>query len=844
MSKYTENFPNLSTYDFDTIMCQLKQVCGADTSGLINAQFLSRPTTAKDIAQLFYCTKYIMDGSINLQNQYVKLYTFVKDFFTNLDLQAEVDNWLNNAKENGTLEEIFGNLYQNLKLEIQSISSGSPKGVYSSLSDLKKAIPQGNNNIYITLDDGNWNYWNSSEWVSGGKYISNIIKSMGTLVSPCIVDLHENKIRFFSLDNVIIATDGIDYVSLDTNEYTLELTTEEQYQTLFIGINKTEKSFVATNLSKYLATNDNVIYFGIVNIQYDYCYINGYETEYKCYMSKNSKINLYQNVNNDNALYMYDYSKAQINVVTPEKVFYIDFSQLNTDLPDYVIENGFKIQDFILCYNLITSKFFVVHQASRIRSTDIIIVGCWYGSLIPGILTEIMVEKNTLLNMIESANLFSLGYNVDWENTKNITVYGGYDSAHPLNVLLNNGKRIAIPSNIDGYIIEYPSGTHSISFYICYDTSDKKLKLLSGSELNSSTTKIYMIGYINYASNIVNIFGSNQNKKEITGDFYTSAYSALSFVREENQKNKVIAFLTDIHYSVSSNVINDTLTLISEMANSGLIDCVVLGGDYTDGNYQTSEECLNVMISIKNMLPTNIPCFMLRGNHDDNSYSTNSASNVPIKNIVTTQQWLNNLIPTNYTHPDEKIYGYYDIENYRIVILDYEDYNVEESGGFLVYNGRNWMGFSDEMIDYLATNVFTDSSKKYLIFCHGPYKAELSAYGYNPINYDKLIALLNAVQTGSEWNEHNFTGFNKNIVFYYSGHNHSDLYSLQTDIDTLFVSVGSAYLLTKKLEDETLLNAGFNRYILRNENAPSEMLFDLINFNGERGRVGAGINSK
>ena len=78
MSKYTENFPNLSTYDFNTIMCQLKQVCGADPSGMINAQFLSRPTTAKDIAQLIYCTYYIMQGSENLQKQYVELYTFVR----------------------------------------------------------------------------------------------------------------------------------------------------------------------------------------------------------------------------------------------------------------------------------------------------------------------------------------------------------------------------------------------------------------------------------------------------------------------------------------------------------------------------------------------------------------------------------------------------------------------------------------------------------------------------------------------------------------------------------------------------------------------------------------------
>lgn len=107
MSKYTENFPNLSTYDFDKILCQLGRVCGGDTSGLINAQFLSRPTTAKDIAQLFYCTYEIMKTSKSLQDQFVELYNFVKDFFTNLDLQNEVNNWLDNALESGKLVQIF-----------------------------------------------------------------------------------------------------------------------------------------------------------------------------------------------------------------------------------------------------------------------------------------------------------------------------------------------------------------------------------------------------------------------------------------------------------------------------------------------------------------------------------------------------------------------------------------------------------------------------------------------------------------------------------------------------------------------------------------------------------------
>lgn len=107
MSKYTENFPNLSTYDFDTIMCQLKQVCGADPSGMINAQFLSRPTTAKDIALLLHITYELFQSQIELQKQFVELYNFLKDYIENLDIQKYVDEWLDEKLNDGTIEDLL-----------------------------------------------------------------------------------------------------------------------------------------------------------------------------------------------------------------------------------------------------------------------------------------------------------------------------------------------------------------------------------------------------------------------------------------------------------------------------------------------------------------------------------------------------------------------------------------------------------------------------------------------------------------------------------------------------------------------------------------------------------------
>jgi lysophospholipase L1-like esterase len=54
--------------------------------------------------------------------------------------------------------------------KVASVASGSPKGVYATLSALQTAFPTGTTGIYLVTADGKWYYWSGSAWVAGGIY--------------------------------------------------------------------------------------------------------------------------------------------------------------------------------------------------------------------------------------------------------------------------------------------------------------------------------------------------------------------------------------------------------------------------------------------------------------------------------------------------------------------------------------------------------------------------------------------------------------------------------------------------------------------------------------------------
>ena len=135
------------------------------------------------------------DALTELQNLFVELKEYVDNYFTNLDIQQEINSKLDEMSSNGTLEEImkpyFNSLEENyneftenindeftefkntlntkvnqIDSKVNSVTSGSPIPV-DSIGDMTDTTK-----TYVLTTDGNWYYYNGSSWVSGGAYQS------------------------------------------------------------------------------------------------------------------------------------------------------------------------------------------------------------------------------------------------------------------------------------------------------------------------------------------------------------------------------------------------------------------------------------------------------------------------------------------------------------------------------------------------------------------------------------------------------------------------------------------------------------------------------------------------
>lgn len=82
------------------------------------------------------------------------------------------DGTILNIKDSTARNNInsLSNSINDLDNKISSVASGSPAGAFATLDDLKNSQTTDKTKIYVVQENGNWYYFNGSDWVSGGVY--------------------------------------------------------------------------------------------------------------------------------------------------------------------------------------------------------------------------------------------------------------------------------------------------------------------------------------------------------------------------------------------------------------------------------------------------------------------------------------------------------------------------------------------------------------------------------------------------------------------------------------------------------------------------------------------------
>lgn len=307
-------------------------------------------------------------------------------------------------------------------------------------------------------------------------------------------------------------------------------------------------------------------------------------------------------------------------------------------------------------------------------------------------------------------------------------------------------------------------------------------------------------------------FGGNEIPEYVVSE----AKRVSDAVNDHQSKNSLcFAFLTDMHcgykhyrdgqYVVDDSAVENAGQGIKEMLKTCVLDAVVLGGDYSDGSWETDKELamqqINTCMEMMDTGNQNAVIYM-RGNHDDAPYmaTKDRLNETQLFIRIGKRNLINGAVIDDGNRAN---YGYLDFEaqKMRLIYLDTDDkpeWNSVQVGAGENNNYLDVANISGEQLKWLANKALDFSGKSnasewgIVIVSHRSLDSENTTYFDGTSTYDanvqNVITIINAYAANSSGTithngivvDYDFSNNMKSAKLYCFVHGHDHSYNYNT----------------------------------------------------------------
>lgn len=307
------------------IFCDLKKWC-TSYNGYINEAYFNSLTISEQVSCLFWIIKEYLEKSSEIIDGFNDLYTFVNNYFKNLDVQEEINNKINEMIDNGDLQEIFSNMFGNPIICFDNVEQ--MKNYNLSLNQICKTLEyyegSGIGGAYYKITNNTHNGFNSI-LLNNGKTAELIL---GKKVNLAQLGAKFNTPEYDSTSALQFAIDNYDEIYIDEGNIYISTVNILKPQKKIYG-----SGFRKTIIYAIVGHNESPLFY-ISNSESIIRYID--LSDFSIDGQKNSQITQFSAIKFDNVNINSLYAFADIFI---KRMYIINFSGYGIEVRTKYVDN-------------------------------------------------------------------------------------------------------------------------------------------------------------------------------------------------------------------------------------------------------------------------------------------------------------------------------------------------------------------------------------------------------------------------------------------------------------------------------------------------------------------------